>query len=548
MVAATQLEAPQTSPREQVQPHLASFHKELNESSKQPNEFNNIVNLMKSDTGGQTALRPDKSGTITELDFGSHDIYQSDSSSSLKQAALGRTSETQKVTSESSENTASATEKPKFNVTVGPTALTPEEFVDTTKTLFPKLDTNHDGTLTKSEVAKAMEDPSIKGTDAQALAALYNDFNYLSRKNDSIKIGALDRFTTMLNDSLKKENVGAEEKFEPLGKLLQDYPKLFGQNNDHVLSMHQIDEALKDPKYSATDKQGFEYLKDNFAELSEGKRGIGAIGVIHKACDLALVTDLPSDLYTIADHQYYGASQELYNPKEANPINPDAVKQGEVGDCYFLASVAAVAKTNPDAIKQMIKENTDGTYTVTFPGDAGHHQLIVTKPTEAEEEIYNGASKYGTWASVLEKAYGELGKIHQGLGDDTAPSRGIRDGGWSAQPLYLLTGHVANEKAVKNTSEAEMLSVLQDAEKNNKAATIGSNADTAGVKMPDGYLPRHEFTFMGLDKNSHGGWDVVMRNPWGTSADGTTNNNGVFKMPLSQLMDKNLFDSVTVDQ
>jgi Calpain family cysteine protease len=548
MVAATQLEAPQTSPREQVQPHLANFHKELNESSKQPNEFNNIVSLMKSDAGGHIAMPLDKPGTITELDFGSHDIYQSDSSSTMKQAAPGRRSETQKVTSEPSDTTATATEKPKFNVTVGPTALTPDEFVDTTKNLFAKLDANHDDTLTKTEVAKEMQDPSIKGKDAQALAALYNNFDFLSHKTDSIKTDTLDRFTDLLNDSKKKENADADDKFAPLGKLLaKDYAKLFGSKGEHVLTLHQINDALKDPKYSKDDKEGFKYLKENYAELSEGKKGVSLRGILNKACDLAVVEHLPDDLYTVADHQYYGASQDLYNPKEANPINPDAVQQGKVGDCYFLASVAAVAKTNPDAIKQMIKENADGTYTVTFPGDAAHHQLIVTKPTEAEQDLYNGGSKYGTWASVLEKAYGELGKIHEGLGDDIAPSRGIRDGGWSAQPLYLLTGHVANEKAVKNTSEAEMLSVLQDAEKNNKAVTIGSKADTTGMKVPDGYVADHEYTFMGLAKNSHGDWDVIMRNPWGTGTYGTTDN-GVFKMPMSLLMDKNLFDSVTVDQ
>jgi hypothetical protein len=91
MVAETQLEAPQTSYREQVQPHLASFHKELNEYSKNPNEFNNIVSSMKSEIRGHAGARPDK--LDSELDFSSHDIYNSDSSPALKQTALGRTSE-----------------------------------------------------------------------------------------------------------------------------------------------------------------------------------------------------------------------------------------------------------------------------------------------------------------------------------------------------------------------------------------------------------------------------------------------------------------------
>jgi Calpain family cysteine protease len=546
MVAETQLEAPQSSYRAQAQPHLDSFQKELNEASKHPNEFNNIVSNMKSEVGGHAGSRPDKPGTVTELNFGSHDIYQSDSSPALTQPALGRTSEAGKVTSESPENITKETEKPTNNKSGDGKALTAAEFVDTTKNLFGKLDKDHDGTLTKAEVAKAMEDPSIKGNDAQALAALYNNFDRLSRMHGSIKIGDLDRFTNLLNQSKKKENTDAGKNFETVTKMLENHPNLFGAKGDHLLSLDKLNDALKDSKYSAEDKEGLKYLKDNYAELSEGKSGVGLVGVVHKACDLEAVEKLPGDLDDIAKQRNPDASLDLYNPKELHPINPDAVQQGEVGDCYFLAAVAAVAKTNPDAIKNMIKDNSDGTYTVTFPGDAGHHQLKVNKPTEAEEALYNGGSKYGTWASVLEKAYGQLGKIHKDLGDDTTPAMGIKDGGWSAQPLYVLTGHVANEKAVQNTSEKEMLAVLQDAFKNNKAVTVGSTDQKTGQVVPAGYDEHHEFTFMGLEKNANGGWDVILRNPWGTGTENT--NNGVFKVPLKQLMDKDLFDSVTVDQ
>ena len=45
---------------------------------------------------------------------------------------------------------------------------------------------------------------------------------------------------------------------------------------------------------------------------------------------------------------------------------PEDVQQGQIGDCYFPAAMAAIAKQNPDAVNNMVKDNGDGTYTVTF--------------------------------------------------------------------------------------------------------------------------------------------------------------------------------------
>src|SRR3990172_2095223 len=42
------------------------------------------------------------------------------------------------------------------------------------------------------------------------------------------------------------------------------------------------------------------------------------------------------------------------------------VKQGSVGDCYLMASLAEVALRNPSTITSMFIVNGDGTYTVRF--------------------------------------------------------------------------------------------------------------------------------------------------------------------------------------
>ncbi len=42
------------------------------------------------------------------------------------------------------------------------------------------------------------------------------------------------------------------------------------------------------------------------------------------------------------------------------------IHQGALGDCYFLAALASIVYKNPDTIKEMMKDNGDGTVTVRF--------------------------------------------------------------------------------------------------------------------------------------------------------------------------------------
>ena len=49
-----------------------------------------------------------------------------------------------------------------------------------------------------------------------------------------------------------------------------------------------------------------------------------------------------------------------------NGFNADDPLQGQVGDCYFISALAAVAKSNPQLLANAVRTNRDGTYTVTF--------------------------------------------------------------------------------------------------------------------------------------------------------------------------------------
>ncbi|MEL7118019.1 MAG: C2 family cysteine protease [Bacteroidota bacterium] len=63
-----------------------------------------------------------------------------------------------------------------------------------------------------------------------------------------------------------------------------------------------------------------------------------------------------------------GKSQEgpiaVKGKGDDHEFSPNDVRQGSLGDCYFLSSLIAVAAQNPNILKNNINENSDGTYTI----------------------------------------------------------------------------------------------------------------------------------------------------------------------------------------
>jgi hypothetical protein len=56
-------------------------------------------------------------------------------------------------------------------------------------------------------------------------------------------------------------------------------------------------------------------------------------------------------------------NNRLFAP--AGPAETD-VNQGSVGDCYFVATLSATARANPNRIRQMAVDLGDGTCAVQF--------------------------------------------------------------------------------------------------------------------------------------------------------------------------------------
>ncbi|WP_158817900.1 C2 family cysteine protease [Methylocapsa sp. S129] len=126
--------------------------------------------------------------------------------------------------------------------------------------------------------------------------------------------------------------------------------------------------------------------------------------------------------------------RELFADKEPHL---DAIRQQKDSDCYFNSAVGAIAKERPQIIVKMIRENKDGSFTVTFPGHAAEK---IPAPTDAEIAAYTDSSD-GLWFNVLEKAYGEIRKINPKAVTDEPLDAAALHGGSTSEIMTLLTGH-----------------------------------------------------------------------------------------------------------
>ena len=88
------------------------------------------------------------------------------------------------------------------------------------------------------------------------------------------------------------------------------------------------------------------------------------------------------------------------------------ISQGNMGDCYFMASLASMAQQNPNVIRQLVTSLGDGTYAVRF---YRNNQAVYVR-VDGDLPVYSGSSlayaHYSPtgeiWAPLVEKAYAEF--------------------------------------------------------------------------------------------------------------------------------------------
>ncbi|MBZ4398313.1 C2 family cysteine protease [Myxococcus sp. MISCRS1] len=193
------------------------------------------------------------------------------------------------------------------------------------------------------------------------------------------------------------------------------------------------------------------------------------------------------------------------------------VQQGQIGDCYLMTSMGAIARANPALIENMVKgPDASGNYTVTFQDKGKPVNITVTPdlPLNASgDPAYAGTpqenGKAELWPALVEKAYAQWKGGYPEIVH-----------GNSAKAMEAITGKKSSSLDVDSTTLADLDARLKAGE----ALTAGTHDDIKflGIDLPDGtdgarykdgtLVADHEYFITGVDTKAG---TVTLRNPWG---------------------------------
>ena len=218
-------------------------------------------------------------------------------------------------------------------------------------------------------------------------------------------------------------------------------------------------------------------------------------------------------------------------------VSYDDVVQGSIANCYFVGSLAAIAKANPKAVEDCIKDNGDGTFTARFykvdwsgKAKAEYVRIDGDIPTAGE----GLPAKYGKcrdqkelWVSLIEKAYATWKGGYEAIGN----------GGCSTDVLSAITGKGSSYQNIGTADPDRMFQTI----KKNVDAKVPVTAGTYGEDQAPMYAGKnlyawHNYSITGAGEEN-GQKYVELRNPWGRTEPGSDGkDDGIFKLPLADFM------------
>ncbi len=213
------------------------------------------------------------------------------------------------------------------------------------------------------------------------------------------------------------------------------------------------------------------------------------------------------------------AGSATYTEFTGLPLFPTAgpqatdVKQGWIGDCYFLAPLASLAQENPDLIRRLVVELGDGTYAVRFRRDGGSVYVRV----DNDLVISNGVmtplyAKLGPegamWVAIVEKAFANFRR-----GEGTYASL---HSGWMNEAFGAL-GFASETFYGTNGEPIDVLARAKTELNKGAAVTWATGSIPAGIPL----IADHVYTIDDVQLDAEGQPAFIrLLNPWGSDGGG----------------------------
>lgn len=304
---------------------------------------------------------------------------------------------------------------------------------------------------------------------------------------------------------------------------------------------------LSDLRYLATQGSGYrmhdhvrslatDVLNSNPANLRYQGTALGNLQAGSSAAQLNLLVDkwfLGTDLPTVTAGSgltYQWAAGNLFN-QTPNLLD---TKQGQLGDCYFLAALSSIAHRNAAAISNMFIDNGDNTFTVRFfTGEYGYQYsgngqasygftngvgtptyITINRMLPATSGGRFGYSNMGfslsntaipIWLAMAEKAYAQWNETGRADRNGTHTYAGI-EAGWMTDVNAQIIGTNSTTQWLDSSSKASLLQAINSGE----AVTIGT---TSNANQAANWVPNHAYVISRYNAATD---TFDLHNPWGT--------------------------------
>jgi len=214
---------------------------------------------------------------------------------------------------------------------------------------------------------------------------------------------------------------------------------------------------------------------------------------------------------TNSGYSYQTVVGNLFN---GTPSRSDA-RQGQLGDCYFIAALASIADKNPEAVRNLFIDNSDGTYTVRFYVDGKADYVTVNRrlPSSSGQLVYSGygqsisSTSTTLWIALAEKAYAQWNETGNEGRDGTNRYASI-EGGWMSYVNAQVLGYNSSNYSFSSTPKQTLVTAISSG----RSVTLGTKSTSA-----DGLYGSHAYSVTAYDAATD---RFSLHNPWGHSHPG----------------------------
>lgn len=192
--------------------------------------------------------------------------------------------------------------------------------------------------------------------------------------------------------------------------------------------------------------------------------------------------------------------------------DPRDIKQGYLGDCYFLAGLAALSE-RPDRIFNLFltDEVNDVRYysaKILFKGKWMTVDMDEFLPYLYDKPAFSKSVDSELWVMLLEKAWAKIYTSYKRT-----------EAGYPEEPLHDLTGAPIKQIYTrKGANKEEEWNYLYNASKLDYPMVCSSNPGSDSDQSASGVVQGHAYTFLNADILNVQGQQVrlvQLRNPWG---------------------------------